>query len=231
MSNVYSRLSWTLANTSSVCISSRDGRFCLCDPAPGWCPGENGWGKSHQVQMASLLPLAGNSLCSMMAVTKAITGVQKYYVNSMHPSYTAQNVPKYWTYWTEKNGLCGEACHPRKRLGIVSISSWSIAADTLAEMRLVRGDNRARGMSVQSFFPFTSTLSEQEKSSFLMFVCMCIYNSSKRSQWGLFVEKGKYRAVIHDFPGWNKCSKKQKPPDVTGSESWTRKAYFERERV
>lgn len=49
----------------------------------------------HQMQMAPLLPLAGNFLCFMMAVTCVITGVQKIFFNSVHPSYTAQNGPKY----------------------------------------------------------------------------------------------------------------------------------------
>ena len=192
------------------------------------------------------LPLAGSSLWCifMMAVTQIITGVHKYFFNSMHPSYTAQKTPKCWTYWVEKNGLHGEACYPRKHRGILTIylklKHSCITTDQRTEMKIVSDGNWAGGKSVQSLFPSPSSFSEQENSSFLilMYVFIYILNlmwSIVQLQWNnpvrVFVERNRYGALICSVLGWNKCSKKSKSPDVTFTVSWTRKAYLEGERV
>lgn len=169
----------------------------------------------HHIQMS---PLADNPLCFIMVITHVTAVICKYFFNSMQPSYRAQNAPKFRRNCEEKK------CGPWRSLLSKETSGCAYCLSQ-AEVQLCNCWHISckknskwwwwweRGTSVQSLFPSPGTFDKQEKLSFLLFRYACIYslkeiyllcNSSKISQWGLFVERNRYGGVIHIFPGWNK---------------------------
>lgn len=202
---------------------NRGGKSCMLSPLKQLHPVQGvqrlhqthgaSWGPSHSDvtsgRQSSLLHY-GNHPCDC-------TGMQVFFQQHATSLYSTKCSKIRKALW-RKNLVHREAYYPRKHLAILTaylrLKYSSVSADTLAARRIVSDDDGGQKWHQSSLFSLLQVLLMSRKNHHSCFSSMYVStvwrqniffcNSSKTSQWEFFVERNRYGAVIHIFPGWNK---------------------------
>lgn len=201
MSNLCSRLSWIPADIFSVCISPGSDRFCHCDLVSGWCPSENRGGKScmlsplkrlhpvqgvqrlHQTHGASWGPSHSDvtsgrqsSLLHYGNHPRDCTGMQVFFQQHATSLYSTKCSKIRKALWRKNLVLLSQETsgytYCLSEAEIQLCICWYISCKKNSKWWWWW----AEVTSVQSLFPSPGTLDEQEKSSLLLFIYVCIYS-------------------------------------------------------